>query len=107
MPWPAEEGMPAAQTLKESTYLPFVTDNVIKNTRKWTVRFFTIEVGARGFVNNSFWKCCLALGISRATTTKLYKTVSLVAAKCSYAIYLAANSILWEDNKSVLCIEDV
>ena len=47
---PAEEGMSAAQTLKESRYLPLITD--IKNTRKWTVKFFTIEVGARGFVNN-------------------------------------------------------
>jgi len=102
---PAEEGMSAAQTLKASRNLPLITD--INNTRKWTVRFFTIEVGARGFVNTSFWKCCLALGMPRATTTKLCKTVSLVAAKCSYAIYLAANSILWEDNKSVLCIEDV
>ena len=82
---PAEEGMSAAQTLKESRYLPLITD--IKNTRKWTVNFFTIEVGARGFVNNSFWKCWLALGMSRATTMKLCKTVSLVVAKCSYVIY--------------------
>ena len=83
--------MSAAQILKESRYLPLITD--IKNKRKWTVNFFTIEVGARGFVNNSFGKCCLALGMSRATTMKLCKTVSQVVAKCSYAIYLAANSI--------------
>ena len=82
----AEEGMSAAQTMKESRYLPLITD--IKNTRKWTVKFFTIEVGARGFVNNSFWKCCLALGMSRATTMKLCKTVSLVAANAHMHIYI-------------------
>ena len=35
---PAEKGISAAQTLKESRYLPLITE--IKNTSKWTVRFF-------------------------------------------------------------------
>ena len=101
---PAEEGMSAAKTLKEAKYLPLITD--IINTNQWTVSFFTIEVGVRGFVNNSFWKCFLSLGLSRQIATKLCKKVSLVSAKCSYFIYLAANSPSWEENKSLLTVED-
>ena len=66
---PAEEEMSVAQTLKESRYHPLITN--IKNTRKWTVRFFMLEVGETRFVNNSFYKCCLAFEISRVATMKL------------------------------------
>ena len=99
---PAEEGMSAAKTLKEAKYLPLITD--IINTNQWKVSFFTIEVGVRGFVNNSFWKCFLSLGLSRQQATKLCKKVSLVSAKCSY--FISANSPSWEENKSLLTVED-
>ena len=62
----------------------------------------TIEVGVRGFVGSSFVKCLAHLGFSRAVTTTLCKTVSLVAAKCSYAIYLASNSANWDSNRILL-----
>jgi len=86
---PAEEGISAAQDRKQTRYLSLISQI---QERKWTVKFLTIEVGVRGFVGNSLFKCLISLGFSRSATTKLCKTVSLVSAKCSYAIFLSSGA---------------
>ena len=53
----------------------------------WKPSLLTIEVGARGFVGHSMKSCLTKLGISIRLKDKLCKTLSLVSAKCSYAIY--------------------
>ena len=99
---PAEEGISAAQDRKQTRYLSLVSQI---QERKWTVKFLTIEVGARGFVGNSLFKCLLLLSFSRSTTTKLCKTVLLVSAKCSYAIYLSSSSRNWDTSRVLLGLD--
>jgi len=96
---PAEEGMVNAQLYKETRY------NQLKSEiqeRSWSVTLMTIEVGVRGFVGYSLPKCLSLLGFSRSNSTKLCKMVSLVSAKCSYAIYLASNSPNWDSLRVLL-----
>jgi len=66
----------------------------------------TIEVGARGFVGKSLWNCLGKLGFSHSASTKICKSVSLIAAKCSYAIYLASKSRSWDAQRPLLACED-
>ena len=96
---PAEEGISAAQDRKQARYLSLISQI---QERKWTVKFLTIEVGVRGFVGNSLFKCLISLGFSRSATTKLCKTVSLVSAKCSYTIFLSSGSRNWDTGRVLL-----
>ena len=96
---PAEEGISAAQDRKQARYLSLISQI---QERKWTVKFLTIEVGVRGFVGNSLFKCLISLGFSRSATTKLCKTVSLVSAKCSYTIFFSSDSRNWDTSQVLL-----
>jgi len=96
---PAEEGMINAQVYKETRYSQLKSEIL---ERSWSVSLMTIEVGVRGFVGHSLPKCLSVLGFSRSTSNKLCKTVSLVSAKCSYAIYLASNSLTWDGQRVLL-----
>ena len=96
---PAEEGMINAQIYKETRYSQLKSEIL---ERSWSVSLMTIEVGVRGFVGHSLPKCLSLLGFSRSTSNKLCKTVSLVSAKCSYAIYLASNSLSWDSQRVLL-----
>ena len=96
---PAEEGISAAQDRKQTRHLSVISQI---QERKWTVKFLTIEVGVRGFVRNSLFKCLISLGFSRSATTKLCKTVSLVPAKCSCTIFLSFGSRNWDTSRVLL-----
>ena len=96
---PAEEGILAARAFKEAKYLPLV--NSIK-ANHWKSIFLSIEVGARGFVSHSFVSSLFRLGISRSLINSLRKTVSTIAAKCSFHIFQSANSKAWDVNKALL-----
>jgi len=66
---PAEEGISAAGDRKQTRYLSLISQI---QERKWTEKFLTIEVGVRGCVGNSLFKCLMSLGFSRSATTKLH-----------------------------------
>jgi hypothetical protein len=53
-----------------------------------------VEVGVRGFVASSTQQVFLKLGLQRQQ----------VSAECSYAIYLAAQSMLWDENRPLLIL---
>jgi hypothetical protein len=99
---PAEEGMKAAQARKEAKYAPLVQH--IKDN-DWTPHLYTIEVGARGFVGRSVRQCMSKLGLGRNVKSALLKSLSLVAAKCSYAIYLAYANRTWDADRDLLALE--
>ena len=101
---PAEEGIDAAKIRKETKYMDLI--NQISEFTNWKVSFMTIEVGACGFVGKSIWNCLGKLGFSHSASTKICKSVSLVAAKCSYAIYLASKSRSWDAQRPLLACED-
>ena len=77
----------------------------ITTTTNWSPLLFTIEVGVRGFVAHSLERTLLRLGISRRIISKSCKNVSIIAARCSFAIYLSANSIVWDKNRSLITLD--
>ena len=101
---PAEEGIDAAKVRKGKKYMDLI--NQISEHTKWKVSFMTIEVGARGFVGKSLWNCLGKLGFSHSASTKICKSVSLIAAKCSYAIYLASKSRSRDSQQPLLACKD-
>ena len=86
----AEEGTEAAQLRKEAKYTELLAK--IENA-KWTARLLTLEVGARGLVTRRARHAFLTLGASPAQAKKLCRTLSEVAARCSYAICLSMGDI--------------
>ena len=97
---PAEEGIEAARIRKQRRYLPVIEN--ISNTSLWKPTLMTVEVGVRGFVASSTHQVFLKLGIQRKQVSALCNKLSTTAAKCSYAIYLAANSKFWDENRPLL-----
>ena len=84
---PCEEGIADAQTRKLNRYQPLADD--IKANTPWDVSIMAYEVGARGFVARSTFRCLCKLGLSGQERSKLCKQLGNISARCSYAIYLA------------------
>ena len=97
---PAEEGIANAAQRKKARYSQLRTD-IETQSVKWTAVVMTIEVGARGFVAKSLLTCLRRLGLENRAISRLCKDVSLISAKCSYAIYLAYTNPIW-DNRELL-----
>ena len=97
---PAEEGIQAAQVRKEGRYLSLL-DNISRDTT-WKPKLLTVEVGVRGFVANTSRQAFLKLGLQSQKVSALCKKLSSTAAKCSYTIYLAANSKAWDHDRPLL-----
>ena len=96
---PAEEGIDAARIRKETRYKALLQE--IKESG-WSPRLWTIEVGARGFVGNSFLNCMGKLGLVSQECRLLCKSVSITAAKCSYTIYQSAKNPIWDKERALL-----
>jgi hypothetical protein len=97
---PAEEGIEAAKIRKQARYSPLLEN--IGTMTSWKAMLLTIEVGARGFVATSTYQVFTQLGFTRQKISALCKRLSLTSAKCSYTIFLAANSKTWDSNRSLL-----
>jgi len=95
----AEEGFSAAQLRKQVRYHELV-DNI--NSRGWKADLFTLEVGARGLIANGTFRCFVAIGLSAREATALCRELSVVVARCSYAIYLAHKSEVWSHNSDLV-----
>jgi len=62
----------------------------------------TNEVGARGFIATSTKSVLAKLGLPSQKLNTLCKLLSVAAAKCSYTIYQAENSKLWDKTRALL-----
>jgi hypothetical protein len=89
----AEEGTEAAQFRKNTRYLPLLTG--INEQGVWKAELFTIEVGARGLVAGPTFQVFVKLGFSRQEANQLCQTLSVIVARCSYAIYLSHKNPDW------------
>ena len=96
---PAEEGIQNATNRKMKRYIDI---QLLIRENGWTPHLFTIEVGARGFVAKSTIRMFRSLGVSHNTTSKCAKDLSVIAAKCSYAIYVAHDCVHWDSKKPLL-----
>ena len=82
----AEEGIPAAVIRKKKRYKELIEAIIAAS---WRCSFRTMEVGARGFVAHSTRRCLTSIGFSCANAKRVCKQLSLVSARCSYAIWLS------------------
>lgn len=89
---PAEENFANAHAYKMDRYASLVEQ--IRNAG-WSVHCRTIEAGARGFVSHRFRKTLRELSFTSLEASRACKDISLVAAKCSYAIWLGRKSANW------------
>jgi hypothetical protein len=97
---PAEEGIQNAVLRKQARYKDLQTEI---NNGHWTATLLTVEVGARGFVAHSVFRCLQKLGFSSRSKNRICKKLSLISAKCSYTIYLSTNSN-WHKFRTLLTL---
>ena len=97
---PAEEGIEAARIRKESKYKPLV-ESIASNT-SWKPILLTLEIGTRGFIAISTHQVFLKIGLKRKQVSLLCRQLSETSARCSYTIYLAANSKIWDKDRPLL-----
>ena len=97
----AEEGIPAAAKRKIKRY------HKLKETiiaAGWKCIFRTMEVGARGFVAHSTRRCLSSIGYSYSNALRICKQLSLVSARCSYAIWLSRKHKHWDRTRSLISV---
>ena len=90
---PAEEGLEAAKLRKEAKYTNLLES--ISASNFWKPQLLTLEVGARGLVATRTFRAFTILGFTTVQANKLCKSLSEVAARCSYAIFLAHTHKTW------------
>jgi len=90
---PAEENFDQAHLRKVARYVEL--QDLISQSG-WTSKLTTIEVGVRGLVAHSVRRVLLALGLSSTMVRKIGRALSLVVARCSYAIWLKHSTTNWE-----------
>jgi len=94
-----EEGINAVQLRKEVRYHELVV-NI--NENNWNAELITLEIGARGLIGINVFRAFVKLGLPPQTATILCRTLSVVVARCSYAICLAHDSKEWPHMDLVL-----
>ena len=99
---PAEEGIQAANIRKTARYESLVAN--INDDTNWKALSFPIEVGARGLVGISTHKFFRKVGLTNRLTTRACKALSVVVARCSYAIYLAYKSKNWDMKRELITV---
>ena len=100
---PAEEGIEAAITRKETRYFPLRCD---AKDRGLNALVQTIEIGARGFIARSTPCVLKCLGQSPKQISADLKNMLTLIARCTYAIYLAGESPNWDAHRELLTMED-
>ena len=90
---PAEENIEKWRKEKSTKYN--MVAEYIKDGGIWKPYVFTIEVGARGYVNNTINKTCRILGIDSKATASLIKDASRTAIRTSHFIWINRNNKVW------------
>ena len=97
---PAEEGISDAHQRKLSKYQKELIPSMRSNG--WTVHFLPFEVGTRGYVALSLKHFLDRIGLRSREATKAIRAISLVAAKCSYHVYLSMDTKEWSSARALL-----
>ena len=95
----AEEGIEGAQIRKEARYAELLKQI---EEQKWTVTLLTLEIGARGLVGSRTFRSFVVLGFSVRSANTLCKSLSDIASRCSYGIYLAHSTTVWPHNNDLV-----
>src|SRR6185437_3624783 len=97
---PAEEGIVAAQLRKQARYQTLLDE--IQSRTKWKAVLLTVESGARGHNPWSARRAFQSIGLTSREATKLLKSLSVVAARCSLAIFFAHRESHWSPKDLVV-----
>ena len=89
---PCEENMSQWHEEKSQKYYPLCCSI---RSNGWSVYFYVIEAGARGFCAESFRSCLRNLGFNNRLCRKTLQTLSSVSLRCSFEIWLCPNSKSW------------
>ena len=89
-----EENIESAHVRKRDRYEDLKKS--INDSTEWHSTVFPIEVGARGFVGRSTSHFYRKIGLTSQSASKLCKSLSLVAARCSYNLWLHRENKKWK-----------
>ena len=91
---PCEENMSERHSDKVLKYTSLCT---AASHNDWSVHFFAVEVGARGYCAESMRFAFLGLGMSRKHTKLALKELSSISVRCSFIIWMSKDSYSWEE----------
>ena len=94
---PSEERFLYWNSVKTDKYSELV--NMCRN-RNWTVFFFAVEVGARGFASSSLRTCFSKLGITGKKLRHGVNEAAATSCRASFWIWLKREDSEWEVSKS-------
>ena len=84
------------------SYLPL--KSVIENNG-WSVEWFAVEIGARGYCSRSVLCCFKSLGLRNRTVDATIKQISKCSMECSFCIWLARNNEAWSTKEIDLSLK--
>ena len=86
---PAEENMAQANHRKKCKYEDLISEG---RDAGWDLRYFPVEVGSRGFTNATLRTCFKFLGLSNKEIRKALDSISRVALRATYTLWLSRSS---------------
>ena len=93
---PAEENFAQANSRKKCKYADLIHEC---QEAGWEVKYFPVEVGSRGFTNQTLRSCFKYLDLSNKETRKAIDDISKTALRATYTIWLARSNKMfgsWE-----------
>ena len=86
---PAEENMAQANHRKKCKY-----EDLINEGREagWEMKYFPIEIGSRGFTNETLRACFKYLGLTNKEMRKALDKISRTALRATYTLWLSRNN---------------
>ena len=86
---PAEENLAQANLRKKMKYEELIQEG---QAAGWELKYFPVEVGSRGFTNNTLRTCFKFFGLTNKETKKALDTVARTALRATYTLWLARNN---------------
>ena len=83
---PAEENMAQANQRKKCKYEDLISEG---REAGWEMKYFPIEVGSRGFTNETLRTCMKFLGLTNKELKKALDNISRAALRATYTLWLA------------------
>ena len=90
---PFEDNISTWKIKKRGRYQTLVQDT---ERNGWKVKLYTVEVGARGFVNMDSMKLFKLVGLTYKQCNNIRRELSEVAIRCSHFIWLNRNNQQWQ-----------
>ena len=91
---PIEERLDVAHDGKQDKYEHLVADG---KARDWKVHVCCFEVGARGVIGAPTRNMFRAFGFCRPKQKQILQTLSDIARRCSYWLFISRHTPLWEE----------